>query len=198
VLLLVAWISGRFETGPASSEVRAPKSPFTPSPSLADARWEGRWQFDYRLTNLQGVGDQSAELNVGSKIRRVWDVTPKCDLGPCSVDISATDPDNPSREPASTVVSYEDGVYRTSQTFPPFHSEVCRGADGREFQAQFEATNLVEVIPTRSEVKDKEAVVSELKATKTTTFKPTGQAQDAGGSCTMKGAVWVATVTPAG
>jgi hypothetical protein len=198
VVLIVAWISGRFETGSGTQEVREAGSPVPARPSLAEARWQGRWQFDYTLTKLEGVGEQSSDFKIGSKIRRVWEVNPKCDRGPCGADISATDPDDPSSDPITTAVTYEKGVYRTSQTFPPVHSEVCRGSAGEQLQAQFEATNLVEVTPTRFDVKDGQALVSELQATKTTTFKPAGPAEGAGGSCNLKGAVWVATVRPVG
>lgn len=198
LLLLVAWISGRFEAGPPTSEVREARPSITPAPSLADARWQGLWEFNYTLTNLEGVGEEGSEFDVGAKIRRVWEVNPQCNQGPCSVEIAATDPDNPSSEPISTSVSYEEGIYRTSQTFPPVQGAKCRGADGREIKGQFEAANLVEVVPTRAELTDGGAVVSELQATKTTIFRPIGAAKAAGGDCNLKRAIWVAKVTPVG
>lgn len=196
MLLLVAWISGRFDSAPRTSEVRKSSSSPKPVPSLADARWQGQWQFDYTLTNLEGVDEGSADVELGSKIRRIWEVSPNCARGPCNADISATDPDDPSSEPIASSVAYEEGIYKTSQTFPPVQDAVCRGADGRPLQGQFEAANLVEVVPTRAEVRDGSTVVLELQATKTTIFKPIGAAKAAGGSCSLKRAIWVAKVTP--
>jgi hypothetical protein len=196
LLLLAAWISGRFEAGPPTSKVREARPSITPAPPVTDARWQGLWEFAYTLTNLEGVGEDGSDFDVGARIRRVWDVNPQCDDGPCSVEISAIDPDNPSSEPISTFVSYEEGVYRTSQTFPPVQGAVCRGADGNAIQGQFEAANLVEVVPTRAEATDGGTVVSELQATKTTIFRPIGAAKAAGGDCNLKRAIWVAKVTP--
>jgi hypothetical protein len=59
----------------------------------------------------------------------------------------------------------------------------------------FEATNVVEAKPTKFEEVDGAASVTELFAVKTTTFRPTGSATDAGGTCTTKTAVWEGPVT---
>ncbi|MDQ4149978.1 MAG: hypothetical protein M3164_08340, partial [Actinomycetota bacterium] len=114
----------------------------------------------------------------------------------CSATISASDPDNPSEPPIPATLTYENRVYRTSQTFPSLLSAQCRGADGEVIDAAFEAANLVEVTPTHSEVRDGRAVVTAARATKSTTFKPTGRAASAGGSCDTKAAVWEAQVRP--
>jgi hypothetical protein len=164
---------------------------------VSEARWEGRWEFDYTLTRLEGVSEDSSGFRVGSTIRRVWDVTPECSSGPCNAAISATDPDVPASDPIPATVTYDNGVYQTSQTFPPIHTQRCRGADGKELEASFEATNLVEVRPSRAERSSSGAVVAELTATKSTTFNPTGEAATAGGSCNLKAAVWEGTVVPA-
>jgi hypothetical protein len=147
---------------------------------------------------LEGVSEDSSGFRIGSTIRRIWEVTPECSSGPCSAAISATDPDEPSSSPIQATVSYENGIYRTSQTFPPVHTQRCRGTDGKELEATFEATNRVEVTPSRAERSGTGAVVAELAATKSTTFNPIGEAATAGGTCDLKAAVWEGTVVPAG
>lgn len=179
-----------------------PEPPASPSataeatPSLETARWEGRWEFNYTLVRLVGATQEETSFQPGNKIRRIWEVKPGCEDRPCNSEISATNPDEPEGGAVVSTVTYDDGVYRIDQTFPPEVSNSCRASDGRVISQAFEATNTVEVTPTDFEVKDGRAVVTEMTATKRTAFLPKGDAANAGGSCEPKSAEWAATVTP--
>jgi hypothetical protein len=182
---------GAIETLPSAAPSPAP------SLSLEDAQWAGRWQFDYALVKLEGVGEGETNFTLGSRIRRIWEITPGCPEGPCNSEILGSDPDKPEIPPAKSVVTYADGSYRTTQSFPPEEAEQgCKAANGRVIPGAFQATNLVEAKPTKFEASGDKASVTELFATKTTTFRPTGSAAGAGGSCTTKTAVWEGPVTP--
>jgi hypothetical protein len=165
-------------------------------PSLETARWEGTWEFNYTLTRLVGATEEETSFQPGNKIRRIWEVTPGCEDRPCNSEISATNPDEPGSGAVVSTVTYDDGVYRINQTFPPEVSNACKAADGRVIPQAFEATNTVEVTPTDFEVRDGSAVVTEAAATKRTAFLPKGDAATAGGTCEPKSAEWEATVTP--
>jgi hypothetical protein len=171
-----------------------------PSPvqslSLEDAQWAGTWQFDYALVQLEGVAEGETNFTLGSKIRRIWEVTPGCPDGPCNSEILGSDPDKPEVPPAKSVITFVNGSYRTTQTFPPEPEQGCRAANGRVIPGAFKATNVVEAKPTKFAESGGKASVTELFATKTTTFQPTGTAANAGGSCTTKTAVWEGPVTP--
>lgn len=177
-------------------EPSASASPSGSAPTLATARWEGRWEFNYTLTRLVGATEQETTFQPGNKIRRIWEVKPGCDDRPCNSEISATNPDEPGSGAVVSVVTYDNGVYRISQTFPPEVTNSCIGADGRLIPQAFEATNTVEVTPTEFEVKDGIGVVTAMTATKRTAFTPKGAAATAGGTCEPKSAEWEATVTP--
>ncbi|MEX2551791.1 MAG: hypothetical protein WD627_02145 [Actinomycetota bacterium] len=173
--------------------------PSTPSPtsslSLEDAQWAGRWQFDYALVQLEGVAEGETNFTLGSRIRRIWQVTPGCPEGPCNSEILGSDPDKPEIQPARSIATYVEGTYRTTQTFPPEPEQGCRAANGRVIPGAFEASNVVEAKPTKFEETSGKASVTELFAVKTTTFSPTGSAAGAGGTCTRKTAVWEGPVT---
>ena len=174
----------------------SPSSSAEAAPTLETARWEGRWEFNYTLVRLVGATEEETSFEPGNKIRRIWEVTPGCEDRPCNSEISATNPDEPDAGAVVSTVTYDDGVYRIDQTFPPEVSNSCRAADGRVIPQAFEATNTVEVRPTDFEVRDGRAVVTEMTATKRTAFLPKGDAATAGGSCEPKSAEWAATVTP--
>ena len=165
--------------------------------SLEDARWSGKWEFDYALVKLEGVAENETNFTLGSKIGRVWEVTPGCPEGPCTSEILASDPDKPQDAPTKSVINYDGGSYRIIQTFPPEPGQGCVAGNGRVIPAAFEATNAVEVKPTRFVESEGGAVVTELFAVKTTTFRPSGTASGAGGTCVMKTAVWEGPVRPA-
>jgi hypothetical protein len=164
--------------------------------NLETARWEGTWEFNYTLTRLVGATEEETTFQPGNQIRRIWTVTPGCEDRPCNSEISATNPDEPDAGEVVSTVTYENGVYRIVQTFPPEVSNACRAADGSVIPEAFEATNTVEVTPTDFEVRDGVAVVTEMSALKETAFTPKGPAVDAGGTCEPKRAEWEATVTP--
>lgn len=182
-------------------QVQESPSPPAPSPSptqsIANAKWEGKWLFDYSLVRLDGVAENETAFTLGSRIKRVWEVTPGCENGPCNSVIVATDPEEPDAPPSKSVVVYDHntGIYRITQTFPPDPSQSCKGANGLAISGAFEATNVVEVKPTKFDSTSGEPLVTELTSTKTTTFKPAGAAASAGGSCTVKTAVWEGPVT---
>lgn len=165
-------------------------------PTLETARWEGTWEFNYTLTRLVGATEEETSFQPGNKIRRIWEVTPGCDDRPCNSEISATNPDEPDAGAVVSTVTYDDGVYRINQTFPPEVSNACKGADGKVIPQAFEATNTVEVTPTDFAVRSGSAVVTKATATKRTAFLPKGEAATAGGTCEPKSAEWAATVTP--
>jgi hypothetical protein len=124
-------------------------------------------------------------------------VRPGCSEGPCNSEIIATDPDQPDFPSTRSVVTYEGGSYKITQTFPPEQRHRCTSQGGQVIPGAFEATNAVEVKPTKFEEAGGKTLVTELVAVKTTTFRPTGQAVDAGGTCVTKMAVWEGRVTPA-
>ncbi|MGQ0680677.1 MAG: hypothetical protein ACT4OM_13675 [Actinomycetota bacterium] len=176
--------------------VVTPSNPPTRQASLAEAQWGGTWEFRYTLTNLEGVAEGESPFDVGSQIRRIWEVEPGCPDGPCNSQIVARDPDQPVAEAVTSVITYHEGSYLVTQTFPPEPQQGCAGPGGRRIPGAFEATNVVEVTPTNFETRDGETVVTELFSTKVTTFRPTGSAALAGGSCTVKVATWEGTVVP--
>ena len=180
------------EPEPTPSASRTPGEEAT----LQTARWEGTWEFNYTLTRLVGATEEETTFQPGNKIRRIWTVTPGCEDRPCNSEISATNPDEPDAGAVVSTVTYDDGVYRIVQTFPPEVSNACRAADGTVIPEAFEATNTVEVRPTDFEVREGLGVVTEMAATKTTAFTPKGPAVGAGGTCEPKRAEWEATVTP--
>jgi hypothetical protein len=194
-LCLLASLAGCARTAdpePAPS----PAATASEEPALETARWEGTWEFNYTLTRLVGATEEETTFQPGNKIRRIWEVTPGCEDRPCNSEISATNPDEPEAGAVVSTVTYDDGVYRINQTFPPEVSNACKAADGRIIPQAFEATNTVEVTPTAFEVRDGRAVVTEMTATKRTAFTPKGEGADAGGTCEPKSAEWAATVTP--
>lgn len=166
-------------------------------PTLETSIWEGRWEFNYTLVRLVGATEQETSFQPGNKIRRIWEVTPGCEDRPCNSEISATNPDEPEAGAVESTVTYDDGVYRINQTFPPEVSNACQAADGRIIPQAFDATNTVEVTPTSFEIKDGVGVVTEMTATKRTSFNPNENAAGAGGTCEPKSAEWEATVVPA-
>ena len=178
----------------------APEPRATASPrqrlTLQSARWEGSWEFNYTLVRLVGATEEETTFQPGNKIRRIWEVKPGCEDRPCNSEISATNPDDPQAGSVVSTVTYEDGVYRIHQTFPPEVSNACRAAVGTLIPQAFEATNTVEVTPTDFEVRNGRAVVSQMSAVKRTAFTPKGPAAGAGGTCEPKSAEWEATVTP--
>ncbi len=195
VIALVATLAGC-----ARSPDPEPTPSASPSPeqeaSLETAVWEGTWEFNYTLVRLIGATQEETSFQPGNKIRRIWEVTPGCEDKPCNSEIAATNPDEPAGGAVLSTVTYDAGVYKINQTFPPEVSNSCRGADGTVIPQAFEATNTVEVTPTDFEVKDGRAVVTQMTATKRTAFLPKGDAQAAGGTCEQKSAEWEATVTP--
>lgn len=200
--LLAAAALGTLLTAGCWQNVPEPEPTASASPSpgedatLETARWEGTWEFNYTLTRLVGATEEETTFQPGNQIRRIWTVTPGCEDRPCNSEISATNPDEPDAGAVVSTVTYENGLYRIVQTFPPEVSNACRAADGTVIPEAFEATNTVEVRPVDFEVRDGAAVVTEMAATKTTAFTPKGPAVDAGGSCEPKRAEWEATVTP--
>ena len=192
-MFVLAGCSGSAEDPEPSA---SPSASAKAAPTLETARWEGRWEFNYTLVRLVGATQEETSFEPGNKIRRIWEVTPGCEDRPCNSEISATNPDEPEGGAVVSTVTYDDGVYRIDQTFPPEVSNSCRASDGRVIPQAFEATNTVEVTPTDFEVKDGRAVVTEMTATKRTAFLPKGDAANAGGSCEPKSAEWAATVTP--
>jgi hypothetical protein len=181
---------------PTPQASRSPSASPEASPSLETATWEGTWEFNYTLIQLVGATEEETTFQPGHKIRRIWEVTPGCEDRPCNSEITATNPDDPEAGEVVSTVTYDDGVYRINQTFPPEISNACRAADGRVIEQAFEATNTVEVTPVDFEVRDGRAVVTEMSAVKTTAFLPKGEAAGAGGTCEPKSAEWEATVTP--
>lgn len=181
---------GAIET--RASPVSSPQA----RPSIEQANWSGRWEFNYTLTGIDGVTAGETPFTLGSQIRRFWEVTPGCLEGPCNSEIVGTDPDHPSSGEVSSVVTYHEGSYRITQNFPPEPQQGCTGTDGRLIPGAFEATNVVEATPTEFEVREGKSVVTELTSTKVTTFTPTGAAEQAGGTCTLKTATWEGTVLP--
>lgn len=174
----------------------SPTPSATAEPSLANAHWSGRWEFKYTLTKTEGVEQAESPFTVGSQIRRVWDITPGCPDGPCNSEIVGTDPDHPGSGEVRSVVTYHNGSYLISQTFPPEPQQGCTGSDGKSVPGAFEATNVVEAKPTDFERADGRVVVTALASTKVTTFRPTGRAAQAGGTCTVKTATWEGTAIP--
>lgn len=173
-----------------------------PSPSarevaLEEARWAGTWRFDYSLVRLEGVAEDETNFTLGSRIARVWEVNPGCPEGPCNAEIMASDPSKPDLPATRSVITYQNGIYRITERFPPEPGQGCLTASGRVIPAAFEATNEVEVKPTKFQESEDGAVVTELLSTKTTTFRPTGPAAGAGGTCVVKTAVWEGPVNPA-
>ncbi len=194
-IALVATLAGcarSADTDPTPSASPSPKE----EASLETAVWEGRWEFNYTLVRLVGATQEETSFQPGNKIRRIWEVTPGCEDRPCNSEISATDPDEPDGGAVVSTVTYDAGIYKIGQTFPPEVSNSCKGSDGKVIPQAFEATNTVEVTPTNFEVKDGKAVVTQMKATKRTAFMPKGEAEAAGGTCEQKSAEWAATVTP--
>ncbi len=193
---MVALVGCGAQQAAEDPEPSASASPSSSEPTLETARWEGRWEFNYTLTRLVGATEEETSFQPGNKIRRIWDVKPGCDDRPCNSEISATNPDEPGSGAVVSVVTYDAGVYRINQTFPPEVTNSCKGSDGTLIPQAFEATNTVEVTPTEFEVKDGAGVVTAMKATKRTAFTPKGTAATAGGTCEPKSAEWEATVTP--
>ncbi len=165
-------------------------------PALETSIWKGRWEFNYTLVRLVGATEEETTFEPGNKIRRIWEVTPGCEDRPCNSEISATNPDDAQAGAVVSTVAYENGVYRINQIFPPEVSNACRAADGRVVPQAFEATNTVEVTPTDFEVIDGVGVVTQMTATKRTSFIPKAEAASAGGTCEPKSAEWEATVVP--
>jgi hypothetical protein len=188
--------AGCWQNVPEPEPTTSASPPTREGPTLETSRWEGTWEFNYTLTRLVGATEEETTFQPGNKIRRIWTVTPGCDDRPCNSEISATNPDEPEAGAVVSTVTYENGVYRIVQTFPPEVSNACRAAGGTVIPEAFEATNTVEVTPTDFEVRDGEGVVTQMSATKTTAFTPKGPAIDAGGTCEPKRAEWEATVTP--
>ena len=179
--------------------IRDPAPPPSPAGalSLEDAQWEGRWKFEYALVKLDGIEPSETNFTVGSRIGRIWDVRPGCSEGPCNSEITATDPDEPDVPSTRSVVTYDSGSFKITQTFPPEPQHSCTSQSGRVIPGAFEATNAVEVKPTKFQESGGKALVTELVAVKTTTFRPSGRAVGAGGTCVTKMAVWEGRVTPA-
>jgi hypothetical protein len=174
-----------------------PQTSRVPSPSpTTDARWEGRWEFNYTLTELRGVSEASSSFKIGDKIRRIWEVTPGCDKGACNVEINATNPDDPAGLPVQSVATLGSGSYTITQDFPASQTVTCKGADGKAVTAKFDAGNTVVATPSKFDDSKGGRRVTELVATKTTTFRPTGAAVAAGGECVEQGAIWRGTVSP--
>lgn len=194
VCLLVALASCARTATPEPSPTAS--LPAEEEPTLETSRWEGRWEFNYTLLRLVGATEEETTFEPGNKIRRIWEVTPGCADRPCNSEISATNPDEPDAGAVVSTVTFEEGVYRIDQIFPPEVSNSCRAADGRIIPQAFEATNTVEVTPTDFEVQDGIGVVTRMTATKRTSFVPKAEAAEAGGTCEPKSALWEATVVP--
>lgn len=181
----------------ASDPEPSPAASPSVEPSLENAIWEGTWDFNYTLIRLVGATPEETDFEPGNQIQRIWAITPGCPDRPCASEVSATNPAEPEAGAAVSVVTYENGVYRIEQNFPPEITNACRGADGTVIDSAFVATNTVEVTPTDFEVQDGRTVVTRMTAIKRTTFAPTAEAAAAGGTCEQKYAEWEATVTPA-
>lgn len=194
VVLVLATIAS--SCGSEGVVTTSPTPSATAQASLDNAQWSGRWEFKYTLTRMEGVEQAESPFTLGSQIRRVWDITPGCPEGPCNAEIVGTDPDDPSSGEVRSVVTYDNGSYRISQTFPPEPQQGCTGSDGKSVPGAFEATNVVTAKPTDFELDDGKVVVTALSSTKVTTFRPTGKAAQAGGSCTVKTATWEGTAIP--
>lgn len=164
--------------------------------SIEEARWEGTWEFSYTLTEIEGVSDEESQFEIGSTIRRIWELTPECPSGPCNVTIVATDPDDPLAPEVESSAVYDSGVYRVTEAFAPVPEDACRAADGEIIPAAFTASNAVEVTPTDFAVRDGRPVVTEATSTKRTSFVPIDEVADRGGTCVTKTASWDATVVP--
>lgn len=173
----------------------------TPSPTVSiddagAARWEGTWEFTYTLEEIEGVADVETQFEIGSTIRRIWELTPQCPDGPCNVDILATDPDDPLAPEVESSAVFDSGVYRVTQAFRPVPEDACRAADGDIIRGAFDGTNFVEVTPTDFEIRDGDAFVTEATSTKLTSFVPTAEVAGRGGTCVTKTAHWEGTVLP--
>lgn len=179
-------------SSPTPADIRSPSESF----SIDDARWEGTWEFSYTLTELDGVSDEESRFEVGSEIRRIWQVEPECPSGPCNVTILATDPDDSLAPEVESSAIYDSGVYRVTEAFAPVPEDACRAGDGEIIPGAFTATNSVEVEPTDFEVRDGRPLVTEATSTKRTSFEPIDEVADEGGTCTTKIATWEATVVP--
>ncbi|CAN5826541.1 hypothetical protein BH23ACT12_BH23ACT12_01010 [soil metagenome] len=187
-------------SGCARTATREPSDSTSSNPeaeaTLETSIWEGRWEFNYTLVRLVGATEEETTFEPGNKIRRIWEVTPGCDDKPCNSEISATNPDEPGAGAVVSTVTYDDGVYRINQIFPPEVSNACKAGDGRIIPQAFEATNTVEVTPTDFEVRDGVGRVTQMTATKRTSFIPKAEAATLGGTCEPKSAEWEATVVP--
>lgn len=179
-------------SSPTPADISSPSASF----SIEDARWEGRWEFTYSLTEIEGVSEQESQFEIGSTIRRIWEVTPECSSGPCNVDILATDPDDPLAPEVESSAVYDLGAYRVTEAFPPIPEDACRTDDGEIIPGAFTATNAVEVVPTEFDVRDGRPVVTEASSTKRTSFVPTDEVAGRGGTCITKTANWEGTVVP--
>lgn len=191
-MMVAAVACGSQKAPPASS----PSASATPGPSAAQAVWKGKWEFKYTLVKMQGVQPTESQFAVGSQIRRVWEITAGCPDRPCNSQIVGTDPDYPQGGQVKSVVSYEDGRYQITQSFPPEPAQGCVGSDNKLIPGAFEATNVVEARPTRFKTVGGRTLVAALSSTKVTTFTPTGPAAGAGGTCTLKTATWQGTASP--
>lgn len=179
-------------SSPTPVDIRSPSESF----SIDDARWEGSWEFTYTLTGLDGVLKEESQFEIGSTIRRIWQVEPECPSGPCNVTILATDPDDPLAPEVESAAIYDSGVYRVTEAFAPVPEDACRGEDGEIIPGAFTATNSVEVVPTDFEVRGGRPVVTEATSKKRTSFEPVDDALGKGGTCVTKIATWEATVVP--
>lgn len=199
VTVIVAVLAG-CSPGSGAGDKTARPAPVKASPSstgLAGARWEGRWEFNYTLTKLNGASPTESDYQPGARIRRIWTVTPRCTQGPCDARIISTDPDAPASQPVTSSVTYGNGLYRISEDFAPQPDDSCTGSDGRVFPGAFRATNVVEARPTKFVDVRGKPFVTELSAVKITTFTPVGSAATAGGGCKLKSAQWEGSVKPA-
>ncbi|MEX2587852.1 MAG: hypothetical protein WD602_07675 [Actinomycetota bacterium] len=179
-------------SSPTPADISSPSA----SASIGDARWEGTWEFTYTLTEIEGVSDQESQFEVGSTIRRIWNLAPQCDTGPCNLEITATDPDDPLAPEVESSAIYDSGVYRVTQAFAPVPEDVCRTDDGEIIPSAFTATNAVEVVPTEFEVRDGSPVVTEATSSKRTSFVPIDAVAGRGGTCVTKTATWEGKVVP--
>lgn len=179
-------------SSPTPADIRSPSESF----SIDDARWDGTWEFTYTLTELDGVSDEESRFEIGSEIRRIWQIEPECPSGPCNVTILATDPDDPLAPEVESSAIYDSGVYRVTEAFAPVPEDACRAEDGEIIPGAFTATNSVEVEPTDFEVRDGRPIVTEATSTKRTSFEPIDEVAGKGGTCTTKIATWEATVVP--
>lgn len=189
---LILLAAGMQCSSPTPADISSP----SPSFSIQEARWEGTWEFRYTLQELEGVTDEETQFQVGSEIRRIWEVSPQCETGPCNVDVRATDPDDPLAPAVESAALYDSGVYRVTEAFDPVLEDACRAADGEIIPAAFNATNAVEVMPTEFEVRDGVPMVTEATSTKQTAFTPTEEVAGRGGTCVTKTAKWEGPVVP--